>query len=171
MRILLKPDGRHTASLLLSLMMLLLVMLGGALPALGASVITADECGYPACHGGAPVPGTEASVTPSPAAPPTPLVLARPAVSARPRARRLMTVSGSLAAAHYGASTVKLELARKSRGRWVAKRTVTVPVTPGSASYSARLRLPMRGTWRVRATHADEVHPASASSYRTFAVR
>jgi len=134
------------------------------------SAVATEECGYSGCHGGAPLPGTEASGTPVPQ-PPVPVTLSRPAPTGRARARKAFTIRGTISAAHYSASTVTLELSRKSGKRWVARRTVTAQLAAGSSRYSARVRLPARGTWRVRASHADEGHTPSKSGYRTFRVR
>jgi hypothetical protein len=55
----------------------------------------------------------------------------------------------------------------------VYRKLVTAKVyTSGSVSkYSARLYLPYRGSWRVRAYHYDADHAPSYSSYRSFRVR
>ena len=163
--------ARRTRPARIVLSIALGLALGGAAMAAGPSVALAVECGYPACHGGAPVPGTETSATPTLPPAPVPVTLSLPTVSRRPRARRTITFTGKLSAAHYAASSVRLELSRRIRGRFVAYRTVTVAVAAGADAYSFGMKLPSRGAWRVRATHADDAHSASASSHRTFLVR
>ena len=137
----------------------------------------AEECGYSACHNGAPPPGGDGYGTPStpatPQAVPAPLAKARlgkPVVKpARPRVGRSTTISG-VVESHAVASATKVYLYRKVSGRYRLRKVLTVGVPAGASALSVRYRFPARGAWAVRTYHSDAGHSATWSSHRYITV-
>ncbi|MBI5232692.1 MAG: hypothetical protein HY876_11085 [Coriobacteriales bacterium] len=81
-----------------------------------------------------------------------------------PRNGRSATVS--IAPAHRGARIV-MEVQRRSGGRW--RRARTLIRTTSNRSLRVALGV-SRGSYRIRATHADATHARSFSPWRTFRV-
>jgi hypothetical protein len=146
------------------------VLLGGVLVvAGGAAGYAADpppaDCGYSGCHNGAPIPGSEVTPTPVPA------TLSKPLAPARPKIGRNVAVDGSLLPAHEETVTVQVTFQRLVGTRYSTWRTVVAYIPPGPTRYRVAVRLPRKGTWRVRASHQDALHLKSYSAYRVFRVR
>ncbi len=100
--------------------------------------------------------------------------LSRPSAPISVLRRQRFTVRGYLSPRHRsGAYVVKLYCYRLEGKTWVLRSSKRVRVSnSGSASkYSARLALPSRGSWRIRAYHADSGHASSWSSVRSIKVR
>lgn len=101
-------------------------------------------------------------------------VRARLSTPTAPRlVRRNVTAafSGTLTPAHAGKTPV--ELWRKVGRRYVRYKTykATNAVSGSVTRWRLRVRLPYRGTWRIRALHSDTDHATSASAYKGFTVR
>jgi hypothetical protein len=84
-------------------------------------------------------------------------------------------VNGNLKPRHTAGSTqVKIKAYRYQGGKWVYKRTYSTKASNYSSysRYTAKIKLPSRGTWRVRAYHAaDTTNAKTYSSYRTVSVK
>lgn len=77
-----------------------------------------------------------------------------------------------------GSAAVRLQAYHQERQRngaykWVLRKTQTAVVGDYSSDsrYSAPMRLPLRGRWRIRAYHSDAGHTAAYSSFRYVTVR
>lgn len=83
-------------------------------------------------------------------------------------------VSGTMTPRHRaGTKAVRLTLDRLENGRWVARRSLLLPVYDargGASAYRLHVRLP-KGTWRVWVSHADAGHAASVSACKRIGVR
>jgi len=102
--------------------------------------------------------------------------LSVPALPATVAQGRAATVTGSLTPRHAaGAGTIHLEFQKLTlAGAWVATftRNVVLGDGVGASLYSRVVKLSDAGAWRVRAVHlADAAHAATASGWRTFAVK
>jgi len=110
----------------------------------------------------------------TPSAPPLPKLTA-PVAPKKVRARRAFTATGYLAPRHRaGARTVVVEAYRLENGAWVLRsRTTGVNYTSGSRTkYVARLRLRLKGRYRLRAyVPGDLAHAAGFSTERGVLVR
>jgi hypothetical protein len=140
------------------------LVLAGATAASAADPPPAD-CGYSGCHNGEPIPGTETTSAPVPA------TLSKPIVPKKPRARKLMAIDGSLLPAHDETTTVSVTLARKVGKRYSTWKTVSAYLSPGATRYRVTVRMPRKGTWRLRSSHSDALHLVSYSPYRGFSVK
>ena len=102
-------------------------------------------------------------------------VLSTPAAPASVYLRRYFAVTGTLTPRHTAnvGYPITLTFERLVSGRVVSRKVVKAKVANyGSISrYSARVALTARGTWRVRASHADSGHALTYSAYRSFKVR
>jgi hypothetical protein len=109
--------------------------------------------------------------------------LSRPAFRTSPSAGsrtrlafgRTYYINGVLKPRHRtGSHQVKIRAYRFEHGAWKYKKSYTTRASKyGKYSrYTARVRLPSRGLWRVRAYHAkDSLNAKTYSSYRTVRVR
>jgi hypothetical protein len=116
-------------------------------------------------------PATSASVRITPKA-----YLTRPSTPSSPRAGVAFTSAGYLRPRHTtGARNVKLYCYRYESGKWRLRKSLyakNVAYTSATTKYSARLSLPYRGRWRMRAFVAgDAKHASTYSSYRYVTVR
>jgi len=88
---------------------------------------------------------------------------------------RTYIVGGALKPRHAaGSASVIIRAYRREHSKWVLKRsyTATAVADGGGSRYMAKVRLPSRGSWRVRADHpADEFNAASKTDYRRVLVR
>ena len=152
-----------------SVVLAAVVMLAGAALAprgvATVSVAHAEECGYSGCHNGAPIPGTEGSAEATPCLPSAP----KPARAVRAGRRAVFT--GALTPAASTATTIGVAFERRRGKRFRPWATKVVAVASGVAGFSASAKLPTRGTWRVRAFHAEADGSRSTSAWRSFKVR
>lgn len=112
--------------------------------------------------------GTTLTVTPTlPKA-----AVSRPTVStSRIRTSTRFYLRGSVSPAHAERAAVKLEIYRKVGRSYRYWRSVTAYAAAGATGYSVRYRIPLRGSFAVRAVHADSDHSPSVSSFRYLTVR
>ncbi len=97
-----------------------------------------------------------------------------PAVASAMAYGRTYTATGSLSLKKTAPRSVtRLQAYRLERGKWVLRSTQTASLTnsAGRVRYSAKLRLPYRGKWRVRAYQKDAVHATAYSAYRYVTVK
>jgi hypothetical protein len=105
-------------------------------------------------------------------------VTATPKVSlAKPSAKRTKartyTVSGSLKPAHSKGSTkvVRIYKEIKVGKKWVKKGYVKAKLTT-TTKYSAKVKFPKKGTWRLKAVApADSLHAKTETKYKTVKVK
>lgn len=82
------------------------------------------------------------------------------------RPNRRVTATGSLAPSHSG--LVKIEVYRQVRNKWRLYKEFWG--TTAKSAYKVCVK-PPRGTFRVRAVHADASHVTSVSRYVSLRVR
>jgi hypothetical protein len=82
-----------------------------------------------------------------------------------------MAIDGGLLPAHDETTTVSVTLARKVGKRYSTWTTVSAYLSPGATRYRVTVRIPRRGTWRLRTSHSDALHLMSYSAYRAFSVK
>lgn len=76
------------------------------------------------------------------------------------------TSTGTLRPDHtIGSSAVKILCYRYESGKWRLKKTVTATMAT-AGKYSASVKLPTSGKWRLYASHSDTDHALSKSVYR-----
>jgi beta propeller repeat protein len=81
------------------------------------------------------------------------------------------TSTGTLAPDHaIGSAAVKILCYRYESGKWKLKKTVTATMATAS-TYSASVKLPTAGKWRLYASHSDSEHALSKSVYRAKTVK
>lgn len=81
------------------------------------------------------------------------------------------TSTGTLRPDHtIGSSAVKILCYRYESGKWRLKKTVTATMATAS-KYSASVKLPTSGKWRLYASHSDTDHALSKSVYRARTVK
>jgi beta propeller repeat protein len=81
------------------------------------------------------------------------------------------TSTGTLAPDHaIGSSAVKILCYRYESAKWKLKKTVTATMTTAS-TYSASVKLPSAGKWRLIASHSDTDHALSKSLPRSRTVK
>jgi FtsP/CotA-like multicopper oxidase with cupredoxin domain len=119
--------------------------------------------------GYSPWSATVSAVVPTLVAP----KLGTPSLSpTRPTHNRTFTITGTIGSPDPVARIVTLTFQRRSGGVWVSAGHLDVQLAAGSRRYTARTHLRRAGTYRVRASHAqDTVHLAGVSAWRTFSVR
>ncbi len=97
-----------------------------------------------------------------------------PVVASAMALGRTYRASGSVSLRQLSAASVARLLAyRLEGGKWVLRRTQAASVTSssGRTRYSAQVRLPYRGKWRIRAYHRDAKHAPAYSAFRYVTVR
>jgi hypothetical protein len=85
-------------------------------------------------------------------------------------AKRVVTVAGSIAPMHTGATTVKVVAERLVKGKVKATKTLVIRLAAGKATFSGKLTL-VAGSWRVKVTHVDANHASSVSAAKTVTVK
>lgn len=84
-------------------------------------------------------------------------------------------VNGTLKPGHAsGSKEVRIVAYRYEGQKWVRKRTYTAVASTisGGSRYTKKIKLPSRGTWRLRAHHPKDDHNASSySTYRKVTVK
>ena len=81
------------------------------------------------------------------------------------------TSTGTLRPDHtIGSSAVKILCYRYESGKWRLKKTVTATMAT-AGKYSASVKLPTSGKWRLYASHSDTDHALSKSVYRARTVK
>jgi hypothetical protein len=98
--------------------------------------------------------------------------LTRPTASSSSlRYAKTYTFKGSLRPAHVSRGAVRILAYRKVGGVYVYRRTFYGKAS-GGTTYSALIRLPNRGSWRLRAYHpTDPYRHQTYSDYRYVTVR
>lgn len=97
-----------------------------------------------------------------------------PAVASSMALGKTYTATGSLSLKKAAPKSVARVQAYRLEGRkWVLRATKMASLTQsaGRVRYSAKIRLPLRGKWRVRATQKDAVHATAYSAYRYVTVK
>lgn len=85
-------------------------------------------------------------------------------------AARPSTVSGDLRPSHtVGTGAVRLYLWLHTSSGWSPRGYVNARVI--GSRYSAAVRLPNKGRWRMMAYHADDGHAAARSGYSYVTVQ
>ena len=87
---------------------------------------------------------------------------------------RAYQASGSISLKKPAAKSVaRLQAQRLEGGKWVLRATqaASVATASGRTRYSATVKLPLRGKWRIRAYHRDASHAGAYSAYRYVTVR
>lgn len=97
--------------------------------------------------------------------------LGAPGVASTMAVARSRDATGVLNPRHnLGSAAVRVDAQRYESGRWVTRARFT-GVSTGYA-YRARITLPSRGSWRLRAVHVqDAYNGAAVSTWRTTSVR
>lgn len=93
--------------------------------------------------------------------------LGKPSVSGRLRAKKTLTLKGTLAPAHRG--KVRVTFDRKVRGKYKAYKAYSLYAS-SAGKWTLKAKLP-KGDWRVRVGHADADHMQGWSSYRTLKIK
>lgn len=98
--------------------------------------------------------------------------LGRPRVSpSKPTHGKKFKVTGTISPKHASKTTVKLHFYRKVSNKYKLYKSVTVTVGKKAGSYSKTVKLSKKGSYYVKAYHADAAHAASYSSKRSFKVK
>ncbi len=99
--------------------------------------------------------------------------LSSPSVPSHAHKNRTFKVTGSLKPRHSGSRVVRLYCYRSERGKWVLRKSLwcSLTSTTTGSRYTASVKLPYRGTWRMRAYIAgDSVHASTWSPARSLRV-
>jgi hypothetical protein len=97
-----------------------------------------------------------------------------PVVASSMSLGRTYQASGSISLRKPAPKTVaRVQGFRFESSKWVLRTTqaASVATSSGRTKYTAKVRLPLRGKWRIRAYHRDAGHSASYSSYRYVTVK
>ncbi len=100
--------------------------------------------------------------------------LSTPVVASSMSLGRTYKASGAISVRTTVRKTVaRLQAYRWESGKWVLRKTQAASVvrSSGHTKYTAQVRLPYRGKWRLRAYHRDASHSASYSAFRYVTVR
>jgi hypothetical protein len=131
-----------------------------------SATVAADDCGYSACHGGDPIPGSETSRTVE-----TACVPGRPALKGKLKARHSVRISGKLTPPPSIGSTLTVNYQRLVSRRYRATGSTKLRVAAGTATYALRHKFAKRGRWRVRVVHVKLNGAQSRSPWRAFRIR
>lgn len=104
---------------------------------------------------------------------PRPTRVGAPGFVSRVHVGRSFSVHGHVARGSAKVRSVTIRCYRKQGGRWVLKSAVHASLrrVSGSWSYTARVRLRLKGSWRLRAICALAGKPAVSSAYRYRSLR
>jgi hypothetical protein len=95
-------------------------------------------------------------------------LLPTPTVPSRVKPGVTFTISGTLLPAHTGTAYVTVEIQCKPiGGAWTAVSATQVAVAPGATAYALSTSLP-KGSYRLRASHADSTHAYTVTVFRAL---
>lgn len=96
-----------------------------------------------------------------------------PGFVSRVHVGRSFAVHGHVARGSAVVRSVTINCYRRQGGRWVLKSAVRASLrrAPGGWSYAARVRLRLKGSWRLRALCMLTGEPAVSSAYRSRSLR
>jgi hypothetical protein len=98
--------------------------------------------------------------------------LSKPSIKpSKPKHGKAFKVSGKISPKHPSKTTVKLCFYRKVGGTYRLYKSVNVTVAARAGSYSKSVSLSAKGSYYVKAYHADAAHAGRYSASRTFAVK
>ncbi len=96
--------------------------------------------------------------------------LGRPSLKpTKPTHGKSFKVSGTISPKHASKCTVKLRIYKKGSTKLYKEVSVTVKAKAGA--YSAYVKLTKKGSYYIKAYHADTAHAGKYSSSRSFTVK